>query len=150
MVFFLTDTEKDQILSYNQKKGTADQFLIERLEQPVEQISIAFYYKGKTKRFDRQIFVYLNSAAWAGKLTRSKMHLQKIDSRLATREECIDDHLRSRMKWLIYNNWEDLIEDEFAETNDQLWVDQLHQYKSKFPLEKRPQKTEQLKLFHTL
>jgi hypothetical protein len=111
------------------------------LAKPVEQIMISYYYKAAGKKFDRQIFIYLNNSSWSYKIVRTKMHLQYLTIRKGTRTECIDEHFRYRMKFLIYNHWEDLLSDELQETGDQVFIDSLKEFIPKYPLAKKTGQT---------
>lgn len=124
-------------------KGTYkdDAWINSCLSRHIEKIMISYYYKDAGKKFDRQIFVYLNNSNWSYKIVRSKMHLQYLTIRKGTRIECIDEHFRYRMKFLIYNHWEDLLSDELQETADQHFVNSLKEFIPKHPLAKKTGQT---------
>jgi hypothetical protein len=131
--------------------GEVTDYIRERLSQPIPEINVGFYYKPATKRFPKQVFVYINTTEWNTKITRSKMPLREIAFRAATKDECIANHLRSRMKYYIYEHWEILIKDEWTVTEDEKWIEELKGYVKKFELEPLPKKhsAEQMQLFHT-
>lgn len=149
-MYMLDKAEQEQIIK-EQINGPVTDWVRNQLALPIPQINIGYFYKLATKRFPKQVFIYFDVNAWNAKICRSKMPLREITWRKATKEECIGNHLRYRMKYMIYEHWEILIKDEWTVTEDEKWIEELKGYVKKFELEPAPKKdtAKQLQLFHT-
>lgn len=141
MSFLLSNHEKDQILAFDPKNATND-WVVKSLDKPVEEIQLYYHYKRACKKYPDQIFIY--PGAECNKWGTRKYDREFLISRKATREECIDNHIRMRMHCSIYKSWEKLIEDEIRELapcmtfKNRVFLDQLKQLSKKYILHENP------------
>jgi len=107
----LSAQEKAEILSKCKNQYHID-WITRCFERPIEQITMAYHLKRNNGvKYGDQLFIYYlhaGAASWIHK----KGNTLELARRLATRDECIDAHLASRFKFMIYEDWEKLIEDD--------------------------------------
>lgn len=111
----------------------ADGWVESCLERPIQEISLNYYFKRANKKWPNQIFVYVMSpgaSTWIGK----KAAMTLLTSRSATRDECIEDHFRMRFRYMIYNDWSDLIMDEVGQHVGAEFIAKLEELSAKHPL----------------
>lgn len=136
MAILLTDQDKAELLSKCKDQHDLD-WINRCIERPIEQIQMRFYLKhNDLKKFPDQIFIYYMVNGIGGWLYKKEKNMIYLTSRAATREECIVAHLAFRYKFLIYNSWQRLIDDEittmqFDDVLDREFIDNLRELSKK-------------------
>lgn len=127
-----TEQEKAELLS--KARSQHDINWMERcFADPIPEIVMMYRFKRAKGKWPDQIFVYYVGhvdSRWLRKI----YSLIDIGKRPGNREECISNHLAYRCKFLIYNNWEGLIEDEELCGSDPAFIAALKEQSLKYPI----------------
>lgn len=130
---FLTEAEKEEIKK-ELPQNRLTEFLISRLESPLEYKPVKYYFKYAYKDKPSRVIIVFGNWPERNLKTIALKHEAPFLIRTMTREEAIDELMRLRFSSCRYEDWQTLIDDEKRLGTPAEFIEQLESYRSKFKL----------------